>query len=129
MLLALGMFAFALPTLAFDELQRRCSYTHAVTPRIGERDATQFVGIGPETIAINGTAYAELSDGPASLEQLREMAASGDAWSLVDGTGLVYGAYVIVGVDQRGTALFADGTARKIDFGIDLLRVDKVAVP
>lgn len=127
MLMALGLFPFAISTLAFDELQRRSDWRHAVSPRIGARDALQFVGPGVETIALNGAAMAELGDGRASLDRLREMADQGDPWPLVDGTGRVYGAFVIVGIDERHKAFFADGTARRIDFGIDLLRAPEDA--
>lgn len=124
MLMAIGLFVFSLPTLAYDELQRRTDWKHAISPRVGARDAVQFVGPGAETISLSGAAMAELSDGRASLDQLRDMANSGSAWSMVDGSGRVYGAFVITGIDERHKELLPDGTPRKIDFGIDLLRVD-----
>ncbi len=127
MLLALGLFAFGIPTLAHDELQRRSAWKHATSGRIGARDATQYVGPGEETIAIGGTAYAELSNGRASLDELRAMANSGDAWPLVDGAGQVFGAYVIQTIDEGQRHLLPDGTPLKIDFTINLLRVDDEA--
>ena len=126
-LMSLGMFPFHVPTLAFDELQRRADWRHARTPRVGARDAVQYVGPGDETVSISGTAYAELSKGVASLDELRDMAGTGEAWPLVDGAGRVFGDFVITGIDERHKFLFEDGTARKIDFGIDLLRVDEDA--
>lgn len=129
MLLGLGMFIFGLDTLAFDELQRRTSYRHATTPRIGARDAAQFTGVGEETMAINGSVFHEIADGRVSLDELRRMAASGDAWSLVDGLGYVYGAFVITGLDERSKAFFPNGAPRQIDFAIDLLRVDQDGQP
>jgi len=127
MLLAIGLFPFSIPTMVHDDLQRRASWTHATSQRIGARDATQFVGVGPETISIRGTAYRELSNGRASLDELRTMADTGNAWSVVDGAGQVYGAFVIQGIDEGLKELDRDGTARKIDFSIDLLRVDDEA--
>ena len=127
MLLAIGLFPFAIATIVHDDLQRRASWTHAISPRIGARDATQFVGVGPETLSIRGTAYAELSDGRASLDELRAMADTGNAWSVVDGAGQVYGAFVIQGIDEGLKELGPDGRPRKIDFNIDLLRVDDEA--
>ena len=127
MLLAIGLFAFGIPTLAHDELQRRTQWKHATSNRVGARDATQYVGPGDETVSISGTAYAELSDGRASLDQLRAMADSGDAWPLVDGAGRVYGAFVIETIDEGQRVLLADGTPLKIDFTINLLRVDDEA--
>lgn len=124
MILSLGMFAFSIPTLAHDELQRRSDWKHARTGRVGARDASQYVGPGDDRISINGTAFAELSNGRASLDQLREMANSGEAWPLVDGAGRVYGAFVIESIDERQKFLLSDGTPRRIDFGIDLTLVE-----
>lgn len=123
MLMALGMFIFDLPTLAHDELQRRASWRHARTPRIGARDATQFVGPGEETINLSGAVYAEITDGRVSIDDLRTMAASGEAWPLLDGTGTVFGDYVIEAIDERHAYLMIDGRAQRIDFAINLLRV------
>lgn len=123
MLMALGMFIFDLPTLAHHELQRRASWRHARSPRVGARDATQFVGPGEETINLSGAVYAEITDGRVSIDDLRTMAASGEAWPLLDGTGTVFGDYVIEAIDERHACLMIDGRAQRIDFAIDLLRV------
>lgn len=124
MLMALGMFLFDLPTLAHDELQRRASWRHARSARVGARDATQFVGPGEETISLSGAVYAEITDGRVSIEDLRTMAASGEAWPLLDGTGTMFGDFVIEAIDERHAHLMLDGRAQRIDFAIDLLRVD-----
>lgn len=125
MLMSLGLFPFSLPTLAHDDLSRRTAWRHAAASRIGARDATQYVGPGEETVSIGGTAHAELTDGRAGLDQLREMAATGQAWPLVDGAGTVFGAFVVQTLDEKHKALFPDGTPRAIDFSIELLRVDE----
>ncbi|MEG3089754.1 phage tail protein [Sphingomonas sp. PB4P5] len=127
MMMSLGMFVFSLPTLAYEDLQRRSDYNHAKSARIGARDATQFVGVGAETVSLGGATYAEIADGAVSLAQLRDMAASGDAWPLVDGAGRIYGAFVIEGVDEKQKEFLQDGTPRKIDFTLDLYRVDEDA--
>lgn len=129
MLMALGLFVFSIPTLAYDELSRKASWRHAATPRIGARDAVQFTGAGEETVSIAGTAFAELADGQASIEQLRAMGASGETWALVDGAGQIWGSFVILTVDEKRRAFFPDGTPRQIDFAIELLRVDDAEVP
>lgn len=127
MLLALGLFVFSIDTLAFDELSRRATWRHASSTRLGARDATQFTGPGDETISLPGTVFAEIADGEVSVNELRRMAGTGDAWSLVDGRGYVYGAFVITTIDDRRKAFWPDGTPRQIDFSIDLLRVDGVS--
>lgn len=126
-LMALGMFLFQLGTLPFDELQRKMDWRHARAPRIGAGDATQFVGPGDDAVTLSGAVYTELSDGAVSLDDLRAMAATGEAWPLVSGSGRVYGNFVITAIDERQTYLMADGSPRRIDFGIDLLGVDDPA--
>ncbi|MFA6125063.1 MAG: phage tail protein [Sphingomonas sp.] len=127
MILSLGLFTFSVPTLAYDELQRKSDWQHARSARVGVRDASQYVGPGDDKVSLNGTAFAELSDGTASLDDLRVMAGSGDAWPLVDGTGRVYGAFVIEAIDERQKFFLPDGTPRQIDFGIDLMLVEDPA--
>lgn len=124
MLMSLGMFPFSLSTLAHEDLSRRTAWRHATAQRVGARDATQYVGPGEESISFGGTAHADLTDGRAQLDRLREMANTGQAWPLVDGTGTVFGAFIIQTLDEKHKALFPDGTARAIDFSIELLRVD-----
>lgn len=126
-MMSLGMFAFGLPTIAYQELKRRTDWRHARQTRVGARDAVQYVGPGEDTITLSGVAMAELQAGRASLDQLREMAGSGDCWALIDGAGRVYGAFVIVTVDEGHSVFFADGTPRRIDFSINLLAVDQPA--
>ncbi|HUD90230.1 phage tail protein [Sphingobium sp.] len=126
-LMALGMFLFELGSLPFEELQHKMDWRHARAPRIGARDATQFVGPGDETVTLSGAVYTELSNGVVSLEDLRAMADQGEAWPLVAGSGRVYGNFVITAIDERQVHLMADGTPRRIDFGIDLLGVDDPA--
>ncbi len=128
MLMALGeAFVFSIGTLAYDELQRRASWRHATSPRVGARDATQFVGIGEETISLPGTVYDEIADGRVSIEVLRAMADKGDPWALVDGNGRVYGAFGITTIDDRWSDFLPDGTPLKIGFTVNLLRVDAEA--
>lgn len=122
-MMALGMFVFSLPTLAYQEQQRKSGWRHARNGRVGAIDATQFLGRENDKISLSGAAYAELMAGRASLDQLRGMAAEGKAWPLVDGTGRVHGAFVITDIDEGLKEFFPDGTPRKIDFSIELLEV------
>lgn len=125
MLLSLGLFAFGIDTLAFDEIQRKSSWRHATATRIGARDASQFTGPGDETISLPGSVFTEIADGEISLNEIRRMANTGDAWPLVDGRGYVYGAFVITGLTETLKHFWPDGTPRQIDFAIELLCVDQ----
>jgi phage protein U len=126
-LMALGMFLFQIGTLGVDELQRRSDWQHARSPRIGARDAAQFLGRGDETISLSGTIYTELADGRVSLDELRTMADAGETVPLVGGDGTIWGSFVLLSIDEKHTSLMTDGTPRRIDFGIELLRLDDPA--
>ena len=123
-MMSLGMFVFSLPTLAYNELQRDSAWRHARTGRVGAIDAVQYTGRENEIISLSGDAPAELMEGAASLDSLRQMAKDGECWNLLDGNGRVYGAFVITRIREGQRFFFPDGTPRLIQFGIDLLEVE-----
>lgn len=123
-LLSLGLFVFSMETLPFAELQRRMDWRHGKADRHGLRPASQYLGPGADVVTINGTLVPELAGDYSSLNRLREMAESGDAWPLVDGAGTQLGIFQIMAVDERQSAHVPGGLARKIDFAIDLDRAD-----
>ncbi|MEI6418664.1 MAG: phage tail protein [Sphingomonadales bacterium] len=132
MMLALGMFVFGLDTLPYQDFSRKQDWKHARLARVGARDASQFTGPGADTLQLKGYIVPEFagpnlagSDGTTtSLDQLRDMAASGQAFPLVDGNGRVLGAWVIDGIEEGQSIFFANGQPRRIDFTIDLHQVD-----
>lgn len=128
MMMSLGQFVFSLPTLAYQQLQRVTEWRHAKNSRVGARAATQFVGLGDDAITLDGVLMPEVAGQYASLDTLRDMAGQGAAWPMVDGNGVVYGAWVILRMQETGTLFFKDGTPRKKQFTIELLRVDDVEV-
>jgi phage protein U len=125
MLASLGQFVFSLSTLAYAELQRRTSWKHASTSRVGGRNARQFTGAGDDAITLTGWfAPDQLGGKLSSLTELRTMGDAGDAYVLVDGAGSVYGAFVIEGLDEGQTLHAKDGTPRRVEFTLSLMRVD-----
>jgi phage protein U len=125
MMMSLGQFVFSLSTLAYHELQRRTSWKHASTSRIGGRNARQFTGPGDDTITLTGWFAPDQGIGKlASLKELRTMGDDGDAYALVDGTGTVYGAFVIEALDEGQSLHTKEGTPRRIEFTLSLTRAD-----
>lgn len=124
MMMALGTFVFSLSQLAYQELQRSTSWRHSSSERIGARAAHQFLGPGEETFDLSGLVAPEITGTPASLDLIRRMADEGRPLALVDGTGVVHGAFVINSLSETRTLFFADGAARRIEFRLALLRVD-----
>ena len=124
MMMGLGQFVFSLSTLAYQELQRATQWRHPAQARIGARAARQYLGPGDDTITLSGLLLPELAGTPASLDQLREMGGTGDAWPLVDGAGRVYGSFVIESMNETRGNFMADGRSRRIAFQLVLQRVD-----
>lgn len=126
-LMSLGMFVFELRSVTFDQIQQQLSWRHASSSRVGQRPALQFVGQDTETVTIPGTLYPELTGGEYDLARLRELGDAGEAYALIDGTGLLYGMFVLTDLQITRSVLFADGAARKIEFSLTLKRADDEA--
>lgn len=124
MMLSLGMFVFSLSTLAYQELQRQTNWRHASNSRVGTSPAMQFVGRGEDTITLPGILLPELAGSVLSLDALRLMANTGKAWPMVEGTGRIYGLWVIESLSETKTVFFRDGTPRRIEFTLTLKRTD-----
>ena len=124
MMLALGMFVFSLRTAAYQELQRQTDWRHASNNRVGAAPARQFVGRGDDAITLPGIILPELAGSALSLDALRLMANTGKAWPMVEGSGRIYGLWVIESMSETKTIFFSDGTPRRIEFTLSLKRTD-----
>ena len=124
MMAALGQFTFALNTLAFQELRRSTSWRHPSNARVGARPARQYVGPGDETITLTGLQAPEFMGDRKALDRLRAMADKGSAYALVNGAGENFGAWVIESMDETGTLFVREGVPRRVEFTINLARVD-----
>ncbi|WP_145509365.1 phage tail protein [Yersinia alsatica] len=125
MMLSLGLFVFMRQTTPYQSLGRNIDYRWPTNSRIGLRPAAQFLGVDSEKITLSGVLLPELTGGKLSLLALELMAAQGKAWPLIEGDGTIYGMFVIESLSQIGTLFFADGSARRIEFTLKLLRVDE----
>ncbi|EKN4056029.1 TPA: phage tail protein [Yersinia enterocolitica] len=125
MMLSLGLFVFMRQTTPYQSIGRNIDYRWPTNSRIGLRPAAQFLGVDSEKITLSGALLPELTGGKMSLLALELMAAQGKAWPLIEGNGTIYGMFVIESLSQIGTLFFADGSARRIEFTLKLLRVDE----
>lgn len=124
MMMILGMFVFMRETIAYQSFDRSVSWKYPSNSRIGKRNATQYVGLGDENISMSGVLLPEITGGKLSLLALEMMADSGRAWPLIEGTGTIYGFYIIESMKQTNTIFFQDGAPRRIEFSIELKRID-----
>jgi phage protein U len=123
-MLAYGYFIFNLYTVPYQSLQQEQVWRHAANQRVGARPAYQFLGAGEQTITLTGTLVPELTGGRVSLELLTKMADTGQAYPLIEGSGVFHGLFVASSISQTRTEFFSDGAARKIEFTVTLTRVD-----
>jgi len=124
MMMALGLYVFSLSTAAYQQLQRQTGWRHPSNPVVGALPARQYTGKGEDTITLNGLIMPELTGERVSLDALRLMGDTGKAWPLVEGTGRIYGLWIIESMNETSTLFFKDGAPRRIEFTLTLQRVD-----
>ncbi|MDC7675392.1 phage tail protein [Asticcacaulis machinosus] len=129
MMMALGSFIFELASLPYQELQRQTAYRHATTDRFGARPAAQYLGEGDDTITLTGALVGGGLGRFASMDEIRDLAATGDAYTLVSGSGDVLGEWYIANIAQNDSTFMKDGKPRKADFTILLKRDDDPLPP
>ncbi|MFP1794029.1 phage tail protein [Lonsdalea quercina] len=125
MMMVLGLFVFTLKTVPYQELQRQRAWRHVTNSRIGYRPVTQYIGPDNDTITLQGVLLPQVTGGTLSLWALEQMAETGKAWALLEGSGAIYGMYVIESLNETRSQFFQDGKARRIEFTLTLKRVDE----
>ncbi|UBM11721.1 phage tail protein [Cupriavidus metallidurans] len=124
MMMALGLFVFALETAPYQDFQQQVSWRLPSNNRVGRRPARQFLGPGDDLISLSGVLLPELTGGDVTLDVLRAMGDVGFSYVLIEGTGRYYGMYVIEELNTTRTIFFPDGKARRLEFTLKLARVD-----
>lgn len=125
MMLTLGLFVFQLQTVPYQSLQRDVDYRWPANNRVGLRPLPQFLGVNEEKITLSGVLMPEITGGKLSLMALNLMADEGKAWPLLEGSGTIYGMFVVNSVSETHTEFFSNGAPRKIEFTLTLTRVDE----
>lgn len=125
MMMVYGMFVFELKTLPHQQLQQNKSWRHVKNERINRSASWQYIGAGEDQITLSGVLYPEITGGEVSLTVLTTQAYTGRPWPLIDGTGQIYGMYVITGSQTTRSELDRYGKAKKIEFSISFQRCDE----
>ncbi len=125
MLMSFGQFIFKTDTLTCTEIQRQRQWTYADNAVAQGRAKKQFTGAGTDSITLPGLIYQEHGIGTRfAIEELAEIASQGTEAVLMDGSGFIYGVYVIDSIDETKIILMFEGVPRKIDFSLKLSRTD-----
>lgn len=125
MMMVLGLYVFMLRTVPCQELRYQRNWRHATNSRVNRRPSTQFLGPDNDSLTLSGVLLPEITGGRLSLLALELMAEQGKAWPLIEGSGTIYGMFVIENLSQTKTEFFAGGEARRIEFSLTLKRVDE----
>lgn len=125
MLMSLGQFLFKTSTLAFQEIQRQRAWNYADNAIAFGRAKKQFMGAGEDTVTLPGLIYEEYGFGSRfALDEVASMADTGQGFVLMDGSGYLYGVYVINSIDETKSILLDNGVPRKVDYTLKLSRTD-----
>lgn len=125
MMMAYGMFIFMLDTVPYQALQQETAWRHVKNDRVGKSAKWQYIGTGEDSITLTGTLYPEVTGGDVSLTTLRTMAYGGKPWPLIEGTGSIYGMFVITNITENRSEFMKDGKAQKIEFTLSLKKVSE----
>ncbi|EIJ72163.1 phage tail protein [Pasteurella bettyae] len=120
----LGMFPFMQRTIPYQSISRDTTWRQPTNAVVGAMPKTQFIGKESDNITINCQLRPEITGGSLSIDALRLMANSGGAYPFIDGNFMILGFFVIENIHEEKSELFADGTARSIDFSMQLKRTD-----
>ena len=126
-LMSLGEFVFALDSVPYETLSRKTNWRFGRSERIGALAAAQFLGPGEESISLAGLLAPPDIGAYARLDALRDLAASGEAHDLVDSEGVVHGRFTIESLDESQSHILDGGIPRKVDFTLELKRVERAA--
>lgn len=119
-MMALGLFRFALDTAAYQTLVRNTNYSWASFERVGLAPLHQYTGQGPDVMQLDGTILPGFKGGLAQINLMRLQADLGLPLPLITGRGAFLGMWVIESISEHQEVFWPDGTPRKIDFTIAL---------
>lgn len=123
--MSLGQFLFKTSTLAFQEIQRQRAWNYADNAIAFGRAKKQFMGAGEDAVTLPGLIYEEYGLGSRfALDEVASMADTGQGFVLMDGSGYLYGVYVINSIDETKSILLDNGVPRKVDYTLKLSRTD-----
>lgn len=120
-LMTLGDIRFSVNEGAYQTLGRTLEMRVAKLDRAGRQSARQILG-EDETVDIEGTCYPGQRHARDRLDGFRAMARTKQPQMLTDGTGAVWGLFVLERVEERGSVIGQGGVPARQDFRLSLGR-------
>lgn len=123
-MMALGAYRFAVTTAGMDKIERTRKWRWASLDVIGAPPVKQFTGPGEDEVSIEGVIFPHFAGGVRQVDAMSSQAGTGQPLNLVDGMGRYWGRFAITEAKETRSVLMSDGAPRKIDFTINLTRVE-----
>lgn len=128
-LACLGFFVFQTGSIPYQSRRQTQTWHHPHNPVIGgSLPPSQYTGREPDTLSIRAELRPEITGGDRSLNLIRQMAASGQAFPLILGSGSVLGSFVILSIQSEHQQLMHDGQARAISLTLELKKTSDQAI-
>lgn len=122
--MALGDYRFSIDSAAFDVRRLEHAYRWVSQARLQQRPLHQFIGEGEQSIELNGVIYPHHRGGLAQLDQFRSEAGKGEPLLLTDGTGRVWGQWIVIQITEEAMFFTQNGLPLKQTFSLQLKRYD-----
>lgn len=118
-LMTLGDLRFSVAAGSYRSLTRTLEMRVARLDRASGATARQVLG-SDETVEIEGTCYPGQRHARDRVDSFRALARTREPQMLTDGTGGVWGLFVIERVDERGSEFLSNGVPMRQEFRIVL---------
>lgn len=123
-MLSFGSVSFAVTEAAYRTLQRSTRFRVPAHERVGAQVGYQYTGPGQDGITLSGVILPTYRGRLGVLDDLRTLAAEGEARPLTSGTGEALGRWIVDEITEERSHLFRDGAPRKVTYSVKLLRDD-----
>lgn len=117
--MTLGDIRFSVPEGSYRSLSRDLEIVVARQSRAGRTSARQVLG-EDETVEIEGVCYPGQRHAADRVESFRTLARTHEPQMLTDGTGVVWGLFLVERVSERGSEFLSNGVAMRQEFRISL---------
>ena len=123
-MMGLGKYEFSIDTAAYNALRRSSAYRWQAQGRLQRQPAQQYVGIGTETISLNGMILPHYKGGLGQVDAMRRSASQGKPLQMIisprPNAGEVLGKWCITRIEETQTEFTASGVPHKIEFTLSL---------
>lgn len=122
-------YFFTLDTAAYHQLVRTSEFAWKGQERLGRRSAQQSVGIGAETLRLDGLVMPMFRRGPTQksvglkqLQDLRDLGERREPFTLVSSEGGPQGTWCLTKLTETQNALLSNGVPRQQTFSLEFIR-------